>query len=974
MKIFSFILSMTVLVSAIGNAAFAAEDNVTVQTILKSGEVPDSAVIISDDNTCTTVVSNAGSANTAVTVVAEVRDAEQRCIAFAETEKFLPPHSSEKVTAVFSQEEQGVYEIEIYAKDENGDLVSNIETFYRWIKGDIGALLKQHPHPRLMLTAQKTQELQTAAETEFRYEQGIQALLMEAERCLEEPVCRYEKPDGIRLLETSRAVLTRTKALGMAYQLTGDERFAQRAWEELHAAAGFPDWNPAHFLDTAEMTAAFAIGYDWLYTYLGETERDKIAQAIVEKGLQEARAEYRENCYGFANASHNWNIVCNAGIAMGALAVGDEGTYASLAGECLDGAFRSVQKFLQEFAPDGGWFEGITYWRYSINYLTMLMSSMDTALGTDFGIFDMDGVSETMLFPIYLNKGDGYVSFGDSTGERFALPELSYFADRFHMPSLKAVRDRQLESGSFGAEDMLWYVCGRTEPREEWKLDKLFAGKGAISTMRSGWDEDALFVSLKGGRSVANHSHLDLGSFVLQADGVQWAEDAGGDDYSLPGYFDTLQKRWEYYRTRAESHNTLVINPGAGADMNLAADCPVSLTEKPKGAYSIADLTSAYPEAVSVKRGVFLKDRERVLVQDELDLKKPSQVYWFMHTFADIELQNGGRRTVLRRNGKELKAEILSPENAAFEVRADAPLASSPQIPGQNLIADLKKLTIFADGLQRDTISVCFSPGEMEKTAVPMEKWSIEDGEQPKLQQIYLDGVPMKDFDPNRRTYAVDWDVRRFLPTVCAQGKYPYTVAFGENTCAVSVWAGGAKKNEYQIRFRRGEAKTQRYDFENQSLEDLICWGSHRIEKVGDGYAVYCGGGVNQGLLKQFAVPAAGKIRLQCRVMLKEKKTCGEIFKIRTQENAFNSGVELTERGEIVYRGVYLGKWEANQWYTFVLEADTQRENSLAIWIEGEKKLSDAFSYIRNLADVRLLFTKEVYVDELEIEQYVGED
>ena len=143
---------------------------------------------------------------------------------------------------------------------------------------------------------------------------------------------------------------------------------------------------------------------------------------------------------------------------------------------------------------------------------------------------------------------------------------------------------------------------------------------------------------------------------------------------------------------------------------------------------------------------------------------------------------------------------------------------------------------------------------------------------------------------------------------------------------------------------------------------------------MGDGYAVYCGGGVNQGLLKQFAVPAAGKIRLQCRVMLKEKKTCGEIFKIRTQENAFNSGVELTERGEIVYRGVYLGKWEANQWYTFVLEADTQRENSLAIWIEGEKKLSDAFSYIRNLADVRLLFTKEVYVDELEIEQYVGED
>jgi hypothetical protein len=31
------------------------------------------------------------------------------------------------------------------------------------------------------------------------------------------------------------------------------------------AAAAFSDWNPSHFLDVAEMTAALAIGYDWLY-------------------------------------------------------------------------------------------------------------------------------------------------------------------------------------------------------------------------------------------------------------------------------------------------------------------------------------------------------------------------------------------------------------------------------------------------------------------------------------------------------------------------------------------------------------------------------------------------------------------------------------------------------------------------------------------------------------------------------------
>ena len=43
--------------------------------------------------------------------------------------------------------------------------------------------------------------------------------------------------------------------------------------KELRAAAAFPDWNPSHFLDTAEMTHAFAIGYDWLYEGLGPEAR-----------------------------------------------------------------------------------------------------------------------------------------------------------------------------------------------------------------------------------------------------------------------------------------------------------------------------------------------------------------------------------------------------------------------------------------------------------------------------------------------------------------------------------------------------------------------------------------------------------------------------------------------------------------------------------------------------------------------------
>ena len=59
---------------------------------------------------------------------------------------------------------------------------------------------------------------------------------------------------------------------------------------EMKAVAAFPDWNPSHFLDVAEMTNALAIGYDWLYDDLTPTDRATIRAAIVEAG-SEARPE-----------------------------------------------------------------------------------------------------------------------------------------------------------------------------------------------------------------------------------------------------------------------------------------------------------------------------------------------------------------------------------------------------------------------------------------------------------------------------------------------------------------------------------------------------------------------------------------------------------------------------------------------------------------------------------------------------------
>src|SRR5512133_2373514 len=123
---------------------------------------------------------------------------------------------------------------------------------------------------------------------------------------------------GRRLLDKSREALKRIYYLSYSYRKTGDTRFLNRAEQEMLAVAGFSDWNPSHFLDVAEMTMAVAIGYDWLYDNLSEQSRDKIRDAIVNKGLNPSLLP--ENS-GWANGSNNWNQVCNAGMVFGALAV-----------------------------------------------------------------------------------------------------------------------------------------------------------------------------------------------------------------------------------------------------------------------------------------------------------------------------------------------------------------------------------------------------------------------------------------------------------------------------------------------------------------------------------------------------------------------------------------------------------------------------------------------------------------------------
>jgi hypothetical protein len=596
--------------------------------------------------------------------------------------------------------------------------------------------LRQLPlseHPRLYTSAERFRQLQRQVTDDDQIREWYEQVKADADEYVADTTRpRHVLPDGKRL-DTSDRVLERVRVLALVYWIEGDRRYAQRAWEELKTAASFADWNPSHFLDTAEMTHVFAIGYDWLYDVWTEEQRSLLRRAITEKGLQAAMGAYRDGAHwARLRGVYNWGQVTNGGIGLGALAVLEDRP--EIASQVLHEAVRRVPGSMIYYAPDGGWIEGVHYWMYATEYTTHLLDALDDSFGTDFGISDLPGFSETGYFPIYMTGPSGRsFNHSDSWPEDTGGPQLFWMAKKFDHPTYAWY---QRQRGEPNVRNLIWYDPGVAEMAAEepdLQIDKYFEASH-VALFRSSWDDpEALFLGFKGGDTDASHAHLDVGAFLLEALGVRWAIEMGADDYNVPGYFAMDTQRWMYYRTRAEGQNTLVIEPGDTPDQSITA---VSEIERFQSAeeypFAIADLTPTYADHVrSARRGVaLLENRQQVLVQDKVTADEPVEAWWFMHTRADVQIGDDASTAVLHQDGKQLWAKLLTPASGEFTVRAARPLPESPDPEEQAKNEGVRKLSIHLNEMTAERVAVLLVPLKAGENAPetlpdvqPLEEW-----------------------------------------------------------------------------------------------------------------------------------------------------------------------------------------------------------------------------------------------------------
>ena len=600
----------------------------------------------------------------------------------------------------------------------------------------VGPATELPGHPRLLLLAEEEGTIKRTIASDKVWSNLQQAILAECDNLLPVPAVERIKI-GRRLLDKSREALRRIFFLSYAYRLTQQQKYLQRAEKEMLAIAAFSDWNPTHFLDVAEMTMAVSIGYDWCYNGLPAGSRAIIKEAILKKGIEPSL----DTAYNsWLKVTNNWNQVCNAGISYGAIAIYED--QPELSRKIINRAIRSIQLPMQDYAPDGAYPEGYSYWGYGTSFNVMFISAIEKLFGKDFGLSAKPGFLKTSGYMENMTGPSGSPFNYSDAGTRGDLQvAMFWFASKTADPRLLWVERSLLqtkEPKSFVRDRllpavMLWSngigINSISAPQAT-----VWAGKGKnpVAMMRTSWtDSNAVFVAMKGGSASVNHAHMDIGSFVMEADGIRWAMDFGMQEYeSIESkgieLFGRAQNaaRWNIFRYNNLVHNTLTVN---NQYQQVAGYAPLTVfSANPSFMQAQTDLSTVYKGSLQkAARGIAIVQKKYVVVRDEIETTAESAtIRWTLLTPADAVIT--GKNTIeYTKNGKKLTLTVLEPAGITMKTWPTTP-PHDYDAPNPGTLLTGFEVTLPAN--TKSAISVTLVPKSAAGTAIqkvqPLQSWS----------------------------------------------------------------------------------------------------------------------------------------------------------------------------------------------------------------------------------------------------------
>ena len=550
--------------------------------------------------------------------------------------------------------------------------------------------------PRLILTPQIEKKLKQKLKSDPLVQAYYQYLQKEANQILEKPLLKREL-EGFRLLFVSREMLERMGILSMVYRIEEDPEILKRIDVELQAVCAFSDWNPAHFLDVSEMSLAVALAIDWVGHALPKETVALGKKSLIEKGILPSFDTSGPRMF-WINSTNNWNAVCHGGMIAASLAIADENP--ELAAKTIARALEKLPNSLNEYAPDGVYPEGPSYWGYGTSYSVIASNVLTTALGSDFGIAQSPGFMESPNFLLHATAPSGeffnFADSGDSMNGRTRVL-LSWFAAQtgdilYLEPSFFQNPE---DAGRFAGPALVWLSQFSTQKASELPLHWHGKGKNPIAVFR-GEKEGArqFYLAAKGGKGQLSHGNMDAGTFVFDLNGIRWVLDPGNQRYyllnkigfNLAGHCQDCE-RWTLLTKSNKGHSNITVNDARFVVKGYAPITDFKTGDQPE--VSI-DLTELYGGNIASLQRRFIKESDQsILVEDQIEINDSTKtITWAIMTVAEvIPVKNGA---VLKQDGKELKLSILAPSEMNISVISLDP----PPLEIDKTIENLKRIEI----------------------------------------------------------------------------------------------------------------------------------------------------------------------------------------------------------------------------------------------------------------------------------------
>lgn len=592
--------------------------------------------------------------------------------------------------------------------DINTDQVSELKKLENPITVSYIKTKLRKTTPRLVLTPVLEKNLKNKLKTDPVVRNYYAAMKINAEIIMNSPILT-RNVIGRRLLGTSRSMLHRMTILSMVYRIDKEQAVLSRINEELTAICNFSDWNPSHFLDVAEMSLAVAIAVDWVGGNLPKATNELAKKSLIEKGINPS---FVKGNYGWVNGTNNWNQVCNGGMIAAAIAIAEKDP--DLAAKTISRSLEGMPNALKQYAPDGVYPEGATYWDYGTSFSVVTASILESAFGTDFGIADYPSFLESANFRLLCVGPSGYyfnfADCGDREGPNGDIV-LAWFAQKTGN-SLYLQKEKFLKPAEsmgnlsrLAGPGLVW--LSQFEPKAGTTLPLVWKGEGSnpIVIFRGGEnDPHNYYFGGKGGRGNLSHGNLDAGSFVFELDGVRWVIDPGVQDYNTleQAGFDLWSQcqncqRWTLLTKGNHGHSTLTVDD---ARFKVDATAPVIDFKTDPVPEATINMTPVYGGRLKNAYRRFIKDSDHsIIIEDRFILQDTTKsVTWAIMTTAEVIPAVDG--ALLRQDGKELELKISSPGG----VRVSIIMMDPPPLKLDRRIAGLKRVELripaylFTDG------------------------------------------------------------------------------------------------------------------------------------------------------------------------------------------------------------------------------------------------------------------------------------